>query len=1692
MCSVRKNQARQSPQTDMKRWIFFLTVLFCSGFANAQPYGNEWIPFTTGNGFSNQQYIRLGVWQEGLFRVSHQELQVSGIPVASWTIPDGLRLYNSGREQFIHLVDSSGNGVFDQGDYIEFIGRPNDGSLDRNLYDSPASQPNPYVSLYNDTAAYFLTYNPSGVPGLRMPVISDTTYSSHPQVGYAIREEVRSFINEYNIGPRDYNGIADNAFMEGEGYYSAFISKNAPFDINFQVQKYVQSLAVPVIDVTVIGANANYHPYQFSGNGQLLADTTVLGYTMARHRFNIANLPTAGNFLFRFAPQNDTTFSGNLNYMQLAYARLRYARNLDFSGEALPLKFNLPPLGTSTLQCSAVSSSAPRLFIFSGDSIYRVIASGGGASALMAVLPLNGSEKTAYITDDTQVLTPAAGKVLISAVNPDPDPSKYGRFVNYTALPAEKGMLIVTHRNIWTGATAYAANRASTGMNVVLADVDELYDQYGFGVRKHVLSIRRFCDQMIDAFSPAPDYLLLLGKSVVGYDSRSGSDYALNLVPTYGEPASDLMYTARLNSPDFKPELATGRISARTDLQVQAYLDKVIAFDAEQNQNPAEWKKQVLHFGGGTDLGEQNLLASKLAAYGHVVEDTLFGGFVHTFLKSSTDPIQINQTVFLEQLIDSGCAMMTFYAHASGTSFDISTDDPASYHNKDRYPLLLALSCFVGNIHTGGNSLNERFILTPDKGAIGFMAVPEKGLIQPLDDYSSRFHEVLFRDGYGTTIGKAMQRTVSDIILPDFERRSVCMNMSLHGDPSLKLYSFDQADYAIEESSLFTEPANLTTDVDSFELKIAVSNFARNVSDSIYVLASRTFPDGTKRDTIFRVQYVTYRDTLSVKLPMELRKAAGLNKLEVTIDVYDEVDEIDDVNNNVASFLFQVNSSDINPVYPPEFAIVPDDTVILTATTATLDLIPRDYRFEIDTAITFDSPARYFGVTQSTFGIVKWQMPVPVDSGRVYYWRVANDSINHPDTAVAARFRWRSSSFVHKPGITGWSQAHWYQFTRSGLSNIELIDSLRRMEYVNSNYSLVMTHQGARPSYEINGVNMDYGGCYFLPQIAIAVLDSIEFQKPWEADSCSMYYGNYNYYVCYNNDGCAFRTRADKYFLFNVNNQAGINSLINMINNIVPNHNYILSWTVFPVNFDTLSQVKAAFNALGVTEYDSLRNNDKYMLFLQKGEPSSVIFTKGVYPDSVLRIDYLLSRDWEKGIVSSTEIGPALSWESLYWDYNTIETGTSADQIYMQVWGITPTGQEVLQLGPVFSPGGPTDLSFIDAKQFPRLRLKAYTEDLALRTPPQISRWQVHYQPVPEGAVNARYLSFQRDTLQEGEEWSMQVAFENVSPTPMDTLLVDAYVFDKDNVRRDVATFKTSRSLPPGDTVMVSVKGPTLALVGNNSLWLEVNPRENQPEQAHFNNYATVRFNVTRDITNPLLEVTFDGQHILNRDIVSARPNIHIRLKDENRFIALDDTSDFRVSLRSPSGTVRYIGFEQAPGLFSDPALLAWTPAALPSNSFSIDYKPILLEDGMYKLTVEAKDRSGNLSGENDYSVEFEVDNTSTVTEVINYPNPFSTSTRFVFTLTGSEVPDKLRIRIMTVSGKVVREINRDEIGPLRVGRNITEFAWDGRDEFGDQLANGVYLYQVVMELDGKKIEKRETAADAYFRKGWGKMYLMR
>jgi hypothetical protein len=352
-----------------------------------------------------------------------------------------------------------------------------------------------------------------------------------------------------------------------------------------------------------------------------------------------------------------------------------------------------------------------------------------------------------------------------------------------------------------------------------------------------------------------------------------------------------------------------------------------------------------------------------------------------------------------------------------------------------------------------------------------------------------------------------------------------------------------------------------------------------------------------------------------------------------------------------------------------------------------------------------------------------------------------------------------------------------------------------------------------------------------------------------------------------------------------------------------------------------------------------------------------------------------------------------------------------------------------------------------------------------------------------------------------GEPLNFRIAFKNISEAGFDSLKLQLTVLDKNNVQRQIP-LPRKRPLVAGDTIIVAFTIDTKDLPGLNTLYLAVNPDNDQPEQYFFNNFLYKTFFVREDKYNPLLDVTFDGVHILNRDIVSAKPHIQIKLKDENNFLALNDTAGLTLRLRFP-------GEQNARTYRWGSDTLRFTPANPTGgdNTATVDFYPALTKDtedagGEYELTVSGKDINNNRAGATEYRVTFQVFNKPMISNLLNYPNPFSTSTAFVFTITGSEVPQEFKIQILSITGKIVREITSQELGPLRIGTNITEYKWDGTDTYGQKLANGVYLYRLVTSLNGQQMEKfrlnegyqqgNMDVTDKYFNKGYGKMVILR
>ncbi len=129
------------------------------------------------------------------------------------------------------------------------------------------------------------------------------------------------------------------------------------------------------------------------------------------------------------------------------------------------------------------------------------------------------------------------------------------------------------------------------------------------------------------------------------------------------------------------------------------------------------------------------------------------------------------------------------------------------------------------------------------------------------------------------------------------------------------------------------------------------------------------------------------------------------------------------------------------------------------------------------------------------------------------------------------------------------------------------------------------------------------------------------------------------------------------------------------------------------------------------------------------------------------------------------------------------------------------------------------------------------------------------------------------------------------------------------------------------------------------------------------------------------------------------------------------------------------------------------------------------LAPGPHTLSLKVWDVNNNSA---EVSVEFVVQESEELQldHVLNYPNPFTTSTEFFFE--HNQVCDQLQVQlqIMTISGRLVKTINTTVASE---GFRSNAIHWDGRDDFGDQLAKGVYVYRLVVKTsDGKKAEKLE------------------
>ncbi len=126
-------------------------------------------------------------------------------------------------------------------------------------------------------------------------------------------------------------------------------------------------------------------------------------------------------------------------------------------------------------------------------------------------------------------------------------------------------------------------------------------------------------------------------------------------------------------------------------------------------------------------------------------------------------------------------------------------------------------------------------------------------------------------------------------------------------------------------------------------------------------------------------------------------------------------------------------------------------------------------------------------------------------------------------------------------------------------------------------------------------------------------------------------------------------------------------------------------------------------------------------------------------------------------------------------------------------------------------------------------------------------------------------------------------------------------------------------------------------------------------------------------------------------------------------------------------------------------------------NSGTVRYPLDDLSVGTHTLRVRAWDINNN-HAESEISFEVVSNEKLTLKHVLNYPNPFTTHTEFFFEQNQRGGTFDIQIQIYTISGKLLKTITETQ---FIEGNRSAGIIWDGRDDYGDRIGKGVYLYRL-------------------------------
>lgn len=1606
-------------------------------------------------------YIKMSVTKTGLYRISATELNASGQTVTTWN-PKDARLFNKGKQVRL-WIDTTIDGRISS---IEFYGDRLSGFV------------NEHFNWHTDTNVYWLTnstsyteaplrYTPKHITSPPSVTIADANVTLHHERDCQIHKGDANSDESLTLHRTDWT--------PGERFIWRQLSRNVSSN-SIQDEVVVPSLPNDAssrtvkLEMLVRGvSNTQGEPHigEFILNGVKVAAI-----------FNVDTFTNYNEFLLRQDIPLSAFRSGS-NTVKINFVEGRAQIDewyVDYYRLHLPLE--LYPSEDTAIARGQWDFNAKgnvggyKLEMKTSDdlSVYNLTT---GHRLLSLDKP---SSTVVNIYDESS----GQSRYVASSPQSFLTPSRISSWNNFTILDSSQQVdyIIITHPEFITTAKKLELRRKQTGLTTKVVTTDEVYNSFNFGSNEP-WAIRRFLHYAYDFYTGTPPSLVTLfgdaswdpkfnlnNEFIAEVNKSKIRDY----VPTYGIPSSDYVFTTLEPTVDatlpngvdsLLPDMIISRVPIERIDEAESFLSKLIEYES---QPPADWNRNFLFAMGGDEGIEHSVLMSYHHAF---LNQNEYGGLLNspmnvrntlverTDFSIGTDPGHVSD---LQVAFRRGQSLAYFFGHGSPEATDIYFGEPETYRNAGLYPVFITLSCRTGAFSEPNIlSLNEAFLRVANGGVI--LANGSTGFDER--DYVFRFSYHLFNIMRSDTLlirdprvgahkmNVPMAMTLAKIQASLFDKVGGGLSMgwynslqqhSILGDAAMGFVLRPQPEFNIQANEVTIADSKgfdktLFSILDStITVKAKVSNYGYSAETPVHISLIDEQPNDRKLivfDTLLRLDT---NAIITAVFPLDTF-AIGSNTLRIKIDHDEKYSETNEKDNEVA-ISFYISGKSASPFYPPEasknFCDVMADSIRF------LSLIPvkttgATIEIEVDTTYRFTLPKN---IVSSPFTGIFFDRMIPrsllpISSSGVLWWRTRLlIPGNGPTPWQIASYDLRAGG---KPMLSVSSKDQLERMIVSGLKVDESDASLAIPDNDTIVYKVVAMTSAKQPPVSQILANDVAVSTFFNAGTAVAILTP---------------------------DGSGIENNTTYIFPSEQYDTLLMLQLANTFDSLiasVPNGRKVIVYTnLQPVTprLTHTPKITAALQSLGSRNgFDTLDYFEAYALIGVKGSQPGTAKERIISTElaEMELFDTVLTRG-TSGTATTPVSAAAKAYGTLRWTASDIVSDSSMTFV---VVGYPRTGESEVLKTVAATSGSSADLSDINALLYPRLSVSVLvSRSNTTTTSPKLYNLSFEYDPAPEFIIEENYLSILPDTLT--EEGKTLVAEYNVK-----SLLC----FDGENVPisllrnyRGITDTISNRVIPNfagKSTLFFSDTIKTNGYEGLSILKASVNSDYSVNEQLLFNNSASKNYRVFRDTLKPKIDVVYDELHINRGDYVSKNVEIKIRFSDSAIVRLTDSTSITGVLLPLVQGSqpIFFTGGTNEPKFTTK--IFLYPSGELQGELVITPTTP--LEPGRYSFTAYARDASGNQSDTLDG--EFVVSKTNGFDKVMNWPNPFKSKTYFTFILKSDSEAD-VKCIVYTVAGRKIRTLSLDN-SSRRVGLNKIE--WDGFDEDGNEVANGTYLYRLVL-----------------------------